>query len=52
VTSQVKKFAYFDAHMFEFLWYVFFEIHPHFEGNNNLNSQIFGRVVKFGKCAV
>ena len=35
-----------------FLWYVLFENHPPFEGNNKfVNSQIFRRVVKFGKCA-
>jgi ribosomal protein L31 len=30
-----------------------FEKHPSFEGNNNIvNSQIFKRVIKFGKCAM
>jgi hypothetical protein len=34
-------------------WYILFEYHPSFEGNNNIvNSQIFEKVVKFGKCAI
>jgi len=52
VSSRVTKFENFDVKTFAFLWYVLFEDHPPFEGNNNfVNSQIFRRVVKFGKCA-
>jgi ribosomal protein L31 len=48
----VTKFENFDAEILVFLWYVQFENHPLFEGNNNfINSQIFRRVVKFEKCA-
>jgi len=37
--------------MLALLRYVLSENHPSFEGNNNfVNSQIFGRVVKFGMC--
>ena len=53
VSSRDTEFENFDAEMLAFLWYVLFENHPSFEGNNNfVNSQIFGRVVKFGKCAI
>jgi ribosomal protein L31 len=53
VSSQVTKFENVDAETLAFLWYVLFENHPAFEGNNKfVNSQIFGRVVKFGKCAI
>ena len=53
VSSQVTKFENFDAEMLALLWYVLFENHPFFEGNSNfVNCQIFGRVVKFGKCAI
>jgi hypothetical protein len=39
--------------MLAFLWYVLAENDPSFEGNNIFaNTQIFGRVVKFGKCAI
>ena len=52
VSSRVTKFENFDAEILVFLWYVQFENHPLFEGNNNfINSQIFRRVVKFEKCA-
>ena len=51
VSSRITKFENFDAKMLVFLWYVLFENHPLFEGNNNfVKSQIFRRVVKFGKC--
>ena len=46
----VTNFENFDADTLVFLWYVLFENHPFLVGNNNfVNSQIFGRVVKFGK---
>ena len=52
VSSWVTKFENFDVETLAFLWYVLFENHPPFEGNNKfVNSQIFRRVVKFGKCA-
>jgi len=47
------RFENFDSETLAFLWYVLFENHPSLKGNNNLiNSQIFGRVVKFGKCSI
>jgi len=53
VSSQVTKFEHFDAETLAFFWYVLFENHPPFEGNNNfVNSHMFGRVVKFGKCVI
>jgi len=52
VSSRVTKFENSDVETLAFLWYVLFENHPPFEGNNNfVSSQIFRRVVKFGKCA-
>jgi len=49
----VTKFEYFYAATFSFLWYVLFEYLPSFkEYNNFANSQIFRRIVKFGKCAI
>jgi len=49
----VTKFENFDAETLAFLWYVLFENHPPFKENNNFaNSQIFRRIVKFGKCAI
>jgi len=52
VASRVTKLENFVAKTLAFLWYVLFENHPRFEGNNNfINSQIFGRVVKFGKMS-
>jgi len=49
VESQFEKF---DAETLAFLWYVLFQNHPPLERKKNIfvNSQIFGRVVKFGKC--
>ena len=36
-----------------FFWCVLFENNLSLEGNSNfVNSQIFGRVVKFGKCGI
>ena len=53
VSSRVTKFENFDAETLAFLWYVLFENHPSLEGDNNfVNSQIFERVVKFGKCGI
>jgi len=53
ISIRVTKFENFDAEMLLFLWYVLFENHPSFEGNNNFfDSQIFGIVVKYGKCAI
>ena len=53
VCSRVTKLENFDAETLVFLWYVLFENHPPFEGKSNfVNSQIFRRVVKFGKCAI
>jgi hypothetical protein len=50
LSHKVWKFLCQNASV---LWYVLFENHPPSEGNNNFfNSQIFGRVVKFGKCAI
>jgi len=52
VFSRVTKFENFDTETLVFLWYVLFENHPPFEGNNNfINSQIFRRVVEFAKCS-
>ena len=52
VSSRVTKFENLDVETLAFLWYVLFENHPPFEGNNNfVNSEIFKRVVKFGKCS-
>jgi len=49
----VIEFENFDSETLAFLWYVLFENHPSLKGKNNLiNSQIFGRVVKFGKCDI
>jgi len=54
VSSRFTKFENFDAETLAFFfWYVLFENFPSLEGNNNfVNSQIFGRVVKFGKCGI
>ena len=53
VSSRVTKFEHFDAEMLAFFWYVLFETHPPFVRNSNfISSQIFGRVVKFGKCVI
>jgi len=53
VSSRVLKFENFDAETLALLCYVLLENHPLFEGNNNfINSQIFRRVVKFGKYAI
>jgi len=42
-----------DAETLASSWYELFENHPPFERNNIfVNSQIFGRVVKFGKCVI
>jgi len=51
VSSRFTKFENFDDETLAFIiWYVLFENHPSLEGNNNfVNSQIFGRVVEFGK---
>jgi len=52
-SSCVTKIEKFDAEMLAFFWYVLFENHPSLEGNNNfVNSLIFGRVAKFGKCGI
>ena len=52
VSSQVTKFENSDVETLAFLLYVLFENHPPFEGNKNfVNSQVFRRVVKSGKCA-
>ena len=51
--QSVTKFENFDAETLAFFWYVLFENHSSLEGNNNfINSQIFGRVLKFGKCGI
>ena len=48
---NLQSLKNFDAKMLAFIRYVLSENHPSFEGNNNfVNSQIFGRVVKFGMC--
>ena len=53
VSSRVIKFENFEAETLAFFWYVLYENHPTLEVNNNfVNSQIFGRVVKFGKCGI
>jgi len=50
---ESQKLENFDAEMLSFLLYVLFETYPSFDGNSNfINSQIFGRVVIFGKCAI
>ena len=47
------KVENFDAETLAVFWYGLIENHPSLEGNNNfVNSQIFGRVVKSGKCAI
>ena len=53
VSNRVTKFENFDAETLAFFWYVLFENHPSLEGKNNfVNSQIFRRVVKLGKCGI
>jgi hypothetical protein len=50
LSHNVWKFLCQNACVF---WYVLFKNHPPSEGNNNfVNSQIFRRVLKFGKCAI
>ena len=49
VCSRLTKFENFDAATLVFFGMYYFENHRSLEGNNNfVNSQIFGRVVKFG----
>jgi hypothetical protein len=53
VSIQVAQLENVDAETLAFLCYVQFENYPFFEGNNYfVNSQIFGRVIKFGNCAI
>ena len=52
LSSRVTKFENFDVETLVFLRHVLFENRPPFEGNNSFKSQIFRRVVKFGKCAI
>jgi len=53
VSCPVTLFEHFDAETLAFFCYVMFENHPPFEGNNKfVNCQIFGRVVKYGKCVI
>ena len=53
VSSRVTNFGIFDAGTLAFFWYVLFQSHPSLEGNNKfVNSQIFGRVIRFGKCGI
>jgi len=53
VSIRVTQLENFDAETLAFPQYALFENYPSFEGNDDfVNSQIFGRVVKFGNCAI